>query len=776
VTAQPNSSARWQRRIKSLQTGYLPPAELDVNPDLLFHADFEREVDPITFEVIRSRFWNINWDHQETIRRVSGSGVVVYGYDFNTSLQTETGEGVVFGPGNLMFAGCADLVIKWTLEHRSWSVGINHGDVFIQDDPWVGTNHAMDTAVYAPIFIEDRLFCWVYNVVHQRELGGVEPGGFVQTATDVYFESTFFPPTKLVDRGVLREDVAEAWVRRSRLPELILLELKSQLAGADFAARRIDDLVQRYGAATVKGVMRKMIRDTASVVGARLETLPDGIWRDVRHVGGALPGDRRAHRFEVSVRKEGGKLHVSNEGTELSTGSFNITAGQWRACFLNAAIPLLAYDQYLCGAGVLECIDFDFAEGAITSARHPAAISTSMGTIVSITQCQHVLAKMLTASPALREHVFAASGLHTCVLNFMFGLNAAGLPYGNFPFDGVVGAIGAFATRDGLDHGGAISSTINPVGSVESWEQQIPFLYLYRREVPYSGGHGKWRGGATFVTGWTGHKTSESYISSGGLFQAVTLGIGLVGGLPATGGSMWHATETAIGEEFAAGRLPATPEELRTLAPHGAPPPPKKFDNPLRTGDLFEVMPSPGAGYGDPLLRDAQLVAADVGRGAASAEQAEELYGVVRAGDAPDPDATAARRAELRQARLGRAEAPLEPQPVPEGRTTHVANVLETVAIRAGGDGTRFLACAACEAPLGAAFGNYRDGAAVLRVRLPEIDSRIFQDPRTQVDDDLLLHLYLCPNCGLTLDTALCSVGAAREWDVRLADDPKGDR
>ena len=163
-------------------------------------------------------------------------GVVVYGYDFNTSLQTEDGEGVVFGPGNLMFAGCADLVVKWTLEHRSWNTGIGPGDVFIQDDPWVGTNHAMDTAVYAPLFVGDKLFAWVYNVVHQRELGGVEPGGFVQTATDVYSEATFMPPVKLVDAGVLREDVADAWIRRSRLPELIYLELKSQLAGVEFAA------------------------------------------------------------------------------------------------------------------------------------------------------------------------------------------------------------------------------------------------------------------------------------------------------------------------------------------------------------------------------------------------------------------------------------------------------------------------------------------------------------------------------------------------------------
>ncbi|QEC48091.1 hydantoinase B/oxoprolinase family protein [Baekduia soli] len=206
-----------ERRAETFVAGYLPPDDLVIDPSLQLHTEHDTDIDPISYEVLRSKLWNVNWDHQETIRRVSGSQVVVFGYDFNTSIQTEDGAGVCFGPGNLFFSGCADLVVKWTLEHRSMNVGIGEGDIFLQDDPWIGTNHQMDTAVYAPVFWEGRLFAWVYNVIHQRELGGVEPGGFTQQARDVYSEPTFFPPIKLVEAGRLREDVADAWVRRSRL-------------------------------------------------------------------------------------------------------------------------------------------------------------------------------------------------------------------------------------------------------------------------------------------------------------------------------------------------------------------------------------------------------------------------------------------------------------------------------------------------------------------------------------------------------------------------------
>ena len=116
----------------------------------------------------------------------------------------------------------------------------------------------MDAAVYAPVFLEGKLFAWVYNVVHQRELGGVEPGGFIQQAHDVYAEPTFMPPMKLVDAGKVREDVVDAWVRRSRLAELMTSSCSRRSPGSSSPAPRLAS----WSSATaprVKGAMRKMI-------------------------------------------------------------------------------------------------------------------------------------------------------------------------------------------------------------------------------------------------------------------------------------------------------------------------------------------------------------------------------------------------------------------------------------------------------------------------------------------------------------------------------------
>ncbi len=55
----------------------------------------------------------------------------------------------------------------------------------------------------------------------------------------------------------------------------------------------------------------------------------------------------------------------------------------------------------------------------------------------------------------------------------------------------------------------------------------------------------------------------------------------------------------------------------------------KDQDIPLKPGDRVEVLTPGGGGYGNPLERDAALVARDVGRGYYTAEQARTLFGVV---------------------------------------------------------------------------------------------------------------------------------------------------
>ena len=744
-----------ERKQRSLLHGYVPGAKLEVDPSLRFHTESDEQLDPITYEVIQSKLWNLNLDHGDTIRRVSGSSVVIEGHDFNASVTTETGDGVVFGPYAIFFAGCADVVIKWTLEHRSANPGIREGDVFIQDDPWVGTNHQQDTAVYAPVFREGRLFAWIYNCVHQRELGGSEPGSFVTDTDDCFKEASFMPPIRLVDEGVLRDDVLDAWTRRSRLPDLIALEVKSQLAGLHFARRRMRQILDEYGAARVKGAMRRTADDTARTVGRRLAKLPDATWRDERYLCGAKTGDFGLYRICLEMAKRGDRLRISNRGTAPSAGSFNVSPGMLRGSVLAALFPLLAYDRRLCGAGLLRQIDWEFEQGAITSASHPAAVSTSVGSMAVLNQAHYLGAKMISGHAELSKRVLAPCAIHTLSPAGLKGLDQQGQPFLDSPLDGIAGGGGAFIDRDGLDHAGPIGGVIVPITDVETSERKIPMLYLYRRELPQTGAHGQWRGGATIVAAWTGHRTRAAFVSSGGLLQSVTQGLSLNGALPATGGRNWYARDTAVQDWLRDGRIPAGPEELREMAPHGGMAPPKSLDNRMTPRDVFEIIPNPGAGFGDPLLREPERLVADLRDGRLPRAEAERFYGVVL-GDAGrvDAEATAARRDAMRGERLARSRPPREPV---EGRAApgrEATGLLAGVVLTAA-DAGRMQACRHCGRLLAAAAGSYRLGCRELEDEMTDL-SEFHLDPAEQTGQRLVLRRYLCPGCALALDAELC--------------------
>jgi N-methylhydantoinase B len=373
--------------------------------------------------------------------------------------------------------------------------------------------------------------------------------------------------------------------------------------------------------------------------------------------------------------------------------------------------------------------------------------------------------KLLSTDESTAHQTFATSACATLVYNHTFGIDQYGQPTANFPLDGIVGGLGAFPWRDGLEHGGTMSSTMNPVGSAEAMEREIPMLYLYRREATDSGGHGQWRGGACIVAAMVGHRSPEHYISTGGLAQSVSQGIGVLGGWPATGGTMWRAEDCAIRDWLAQGRLPSDPSQLREMAPDGGLAPSKVFDNRLTSDDVFEVLPNPGAGYGDPVLRRPELVAEDVREGKVTREHAETIYGVLldEAGGV-DPT-TDERRRELLAARLADARPPREPR---EGTLSSVdGRALATVAYGKGADGEDALGCAACKRELAPFTGNYRLGAGWLELPMTQLGTH-FIDPLEQVGAELCWRSYLCPGCGLALDGEICQPGDEAVWDVRL--------
>jgi N-methylhydantoinase B len=240
---------------------YRPAEDYRVDRYLPTHSEAAEKMDPITFEVIRHALWNVNEEHSLAIITVSPSPIAAIVHDLNCAILTEEAEYVYFAPYLQHLNAAADSAIKWTCEYRAPAMGIKDGDVFLNNDPWIGSNHQQDVCMFTPVMVDGKVFSWVTNSLHHFDLGGTTPGSFCPDATTVFVEPNPCPPIKIVDGGVVRPDVEHQFARRSRMPQMVALDLRSQLAGINVARSRVLGLVEDYGAATVKAAMRKIIDD-----------------------------------------------------------------------------------------------------------------------------------------------------------------------------------------------------------------------------------------------------------------------------------------------------------------------------------------------------------------------------------------------------------------------------------------------------------------------------------------------------------------------------------
>jgi N-methylhydantoinase B len=637
---------------------YIPPEKLRLDPSVKLHTEAAEEVDAVTHEVLRHAFWNVNDEHGMTIERVSGSPFASNAHDFNTVILTEDGEYVFFGPHIQYFSGAMDMPIKWTMENLGADPGIAEGDMFLSNDPWVGASHQSDVQLTCPVFWEGKIFCWVANALHQYDIGGNTPGSFCADAETVFDEPVPIPPLKMVEDDQIRPDLERMYLRHSRQPQLVALDLRAQMAGNIIARKRIHGFIERYGPETVKAVMRKIIADGEESFVRRLGQIPDGTWRAVGFLEAALPGDRGVYPVTMNIRKRGDILTFDNRGSHAAVGAVNATFSGWRAGILSILNPYLAYDQLYSTGGMLRHLRFEPEVGTINCPSFPASVTNSqIGNVLGGALANVALGRMMLSAPELRNEAFAPSGGSVFPMSAIGGVDQWGNEFGTGFLDPLAGAVGAFPNRDGVDTGGTFYEPRTIIGNVEQIEQMFPVLYLYRREMPDSGGAGRFRGGNSGAFAVVAHGIETIHHAPSAAGCAVPTSFGIAGGSPARTNNFRMRRGTDVRERFANREVP---QSLDALAGEEQLVEPKERGMTQGVDDVWEVSWCGGGGYGDPLERDPQLVLADVGHGRVTADSARSIYGVVlrEGGGALEVDtaATDTVREEERRARIGRAK------------------------------------------------------------------------------------------------------------------------
>jgi N-methylhydantoinase B len=699
-------------------------------------------LDLLTYEVIRHRLWSVTEEMGEALKRMSGSPIVTDANDFDFAICDELGQEVQVGLYNTMLVGAVDLAIYWTLQNRAHNPGIREGDMFLCNDPWVGGGlHQNDVIVFQPIFHDGELFAWTSAICHEPDLGGVGLGSFSPAAQDVFSEALPTPPIRVVKDFELQDDVADAWIRRSRVPMLVSLDLRAKIGANSVGRRRLAAVIDQYGSDTVKAVMKRMMTDAEGRLRGKLSDLPDGTWRATGYQDQSHEGDRGVHKITVAMTKEADHLTFDFTGTDPQTGLINCTYAGMRGGVMLALLPILASDIPWSAGGLMRCFELVSEEGTINNATYPAAVSRGpigpawlTGTLVA--EC---LAQMLDRSVDLGKSVQAAccGTWDTAVVAGLDERGAMPIPFLNVMMEPMAGGFGARPDVDGMDTGGLFCIPMGRIPDVEMTEFLYPLLTLWRREEPDSGGPGRQRGGVSASLAVALHGSSLPaglVLASAG--KAVSQNNGLAGGYPGNTGVDAVARNVDVHALLAEGRIPQSLEELGESIELGN----CYAQSYLAPGEVLYMHWQGGGGYGDPLHRDPGSIAADVREGKVTAQAAADIYGVVLRDGAVDAEATDRSRAKLKDVRRERSTGGTRSGgKVDLSRAQRLDDNLVT-------DGDA-VGCAHCGQQLADLSSDTSLGLALHEGPSTEAGPQIGSDPSTYVDDEVVFRQLCCPGC-----------------------------
>jgi N-methylhydantoinase B len=599
-------------------------------------------VDPMTFSIIRHRLFRIVDEAVITLKHVSGSAITNEGHDLMVSLYRSDGSLLMGGVGFLHHLTSAAEACKSII--RRFEGRIREGDVFLLNDPYTAALHTSDIYLVAPIHYDGRLVAWSACFVHVYDIGAMNPGGFSPQSTDIYTEGFSSPGIKIVDQGELVQDVVDTMLNMVRSPEMVMLDLRSMIACNNVARDRMQALMAKYGPQTVDAAGSELIRQSEDLLRARLRELPDGSWQSRQYLD--VLGETEVVR--LTMTKTGDRLVFDFTGSSpQSRHAINCTKWASLGGLFAPLFPLLCYD-ITWNEGVIRPVEMIAPEGSIVNCTRPAPVSVA--TVAAIQSVNNAacatIGKMLAASDTYREHATAVWHANHFAI-FKFGRNQKGGLSIGILTETFAGAGGARSFADGVDIGGEIPNPISRMANVETVEGAFPVRYLFRRRMKDSGGPGRHRGGAGGELAIVPHKAPD-----GGIHYVISgkgarhpMSDGLAGGLPgAPNAYVWMKADGA---------------DAATAAPAGLsgdPAPVSWGVFPLMGEDALYVRWNGGGGYGDPLDREPDRVAADVAGGLVSREAARDVYAVVVDEDGAVADAaTRTLRADRRSTRLAGA-------------------------------------------------------------------------------------------------------------------------
>jgi N-methylhydantoinase B len=538
-------------------------------------------LDPIELKILWDRLVSIVDEATVVQYRTAFSTVVQEANDFACSILDRHGDTLANAQFGLPSFVATQAVTLHEVLRRFPEDSIRPGDVFITNDPWIGTGQAMDLTVLSAIFKNDQLVAFAGSVAHSPDLGGAQRWNL---STDVFDEALLIPPMKLFDAGHPNRTLLELIRANSRLPELTIGDLEAQLSASRKIQARLLDLMDEYELADVDHLAAEIYARSEATMRAAIEAIPNG-----RYTGQLLsdgfrdPLSRGAGEddpivIKATIAVNGSELAIDFSGSSPQRpGSFNSVASFTRAYALYA-LRFILVPLYPNNAGFYRPIEILCPEGSVVNAKYPSP--TLSRNVIGHQVADAVYTALASVLP---EAVFAQSGSAPSWNLLLMGNDLRGRPFHRLLI--VNGGTGGGPRTDGITAAFPANLSNTPVEVLES---EIPVLCEAKEVITDSAGRGRHRGGfgqrmmfrATAPVGYAVLNARITYPAEG-----------VLGGTAGRTGRV-----VAAGEEL-------LPGSDGTLAP----------------GERLIIETPGGGGHSSPTAREPHLLEADIHDGLVTA-------------------------------------------------------------------------------------------------------------------------------------------------------------
>jgi N-methylhydantoinase B len=549
----------------------------------------------ITAEIVRNALVVAAEEASIVVVRSSHSTNIQEGADAAAALLDATGRLVAQSAATSVMHSASLRCGLQSLLEQVHVTAMRPGDVYALNDPYMGGIHANDIMVLTPVFADGAVRWFGGTLIHVADMGGTTAGGLGALAADTFAEGVLLPPVHLYREGERNADVFAIIERNSRAPSKVIGDVQALVAGTHVVRRRMEELVERYGADELARQVDAYIDYAARRFHEELAHIPAGTYRGSFTIDsdGVTPGRDLDVAVSVTVAPE--EVVIDFTGTSpQSAGPINASFSQTLSgvvyairCFIDPSIPM--------NEGCFGSIRAVLPEGSLVNPRPPAACG---GRVVTVAAAVEAILEAL--SHAMPDHAVAASALiHVYTMS---GSRPGGAPWLTLGYE--FGGIGARAGCDGPDATGAyFLGGRSVIPQLEPLEAQLPFVAERCVLVPDSGGPGTWRGGLGVEVALRMTAPAELTVRGDRILLPPP---GVQGGEPGRAG--FFAVERADGHR----------EDLAARQQHVA----------LAPGDVFVLRTSGGGGLGPPAARPADAVRDDIAEGRVTPEGAERDYGL----------------------------------------------------------------------------------------------------------------------------------------------------